>query len=68
MYMRDKGTCSKKNYRIRKREEEREAEMKWVRKRVKMAPRSDREIRNIWTDPLKCCNIRISVKVCNHVR
>ena len=42
--------------------------MKWVRKRVKMAPRSDREIRNIWTDPLKCCNIRISVKVCNHVR
>ena len=24
MYMRDKGTCSKKNYRIRKREEERE--------------------------------------------
>ena len=36
--------------------------MKWVRKRVKMVPQSDREIRNIWTDPLKCCNIRISVK------
>ena len=31
--------------------------MKWVRKRVKMAPRSDREIRNIWTDSLKCCKM-----------